>query len=484
MTGSELNYYFQGMIGSYFSLSKSDVAAFVSAWKDLKGQSPSRNTMIATNWGFDDSEKKHFKRIRLVNSHDPNEIAGPSGDGSQHFVTPTATLPYTIRFENAANSATAPAQEVVVTHQLDTDLDWSSVELDDLGFGDLIVDVPSGLQSYRTRVAYKNQDGSDLFVDVDATFDLTTGLLTWIFRSVDPHTGFLPQGVFDGFLPVNDDTHRGEGFVRYSVRSKASLTTGTTIDQQASIVFDVNAPIETNIFTNTIDAGPPTSRVTALLPTQISTTFPVAWSGTDDADGSPGSGIASFDIFVSIDKAVPVLWLNGVTSLQADYTGEVGKTYGFYSVAIDAVGHREAAPLVNDTITGVSTHRWQNAVNRLDVDNDGFVVPLDVLIIINYLNSVGPGTLPTNPTANQLPPPYIDVDGDDAVAPIDVLLIINFLNGANSAGEGEARPFTPPEWLATERATDAILSSDDWFDDIFARRTRRRPAGLTRMKST
>lgn len=409
----------------------------------------------------------------LVGAFDPNDIAGPNGFGSQRFVADASAFPYTIRFENAANLATAPAQEVTVTHQLDTDLDWSTVELDDVGFGSIVVDVPDGLQFYQTRVAYQNQDGSDLFVDVDISFNLETGLLTWIFRSVDPLTGFLPAGVFDGFLPVNDETHRGEGFVRYLVRSAASLVTGTTIDQQASIIFDVNTPIETNIFTNTIDAGTPTSRVTALPPTQISTTFPVAWSGTDDADGTPGSGISSFDIFVSIDAAAPVLWLNDVTTLQADYSGEVGRTYGFYSVAVDAVGHREAAPLVNDTTTGVSTHRWQNAINRLDVDNNGFVVPLDVLIIINYLNSSGSGPLPTNPSLDQLPPPYLDVNGDDIVAPIDVLLIINFLNGVNSSGEGEFSPLVSAELLANQQATDAIMSTDLCFEDPFVRRIRR-----------
>ena len=291
------------------------------------------------------------KIIDFLNSLDPNDITGPSGAGAQHFVTPLATLPYTIRFENAANLATAPAQEVIITHQLDTDLDWSSVELDDLGFGSFTLDVPDGLQSYQTRVTYKNQDGSDLFVDVDASFDLATGLLTWILRSVDPLTGGLPPGVFDGFLPVNDDTHRGEGFVRYFVRPKAALITGTTIDQQASIIFDVNPAIETNVFTNTIDSGTPTSSVNALPASVPTAVVSVTWSGSDGEGVLAGSGIASFDVLVSDNGSPYALWLDDTTLTSADYTGQLGHTYRFYVQATDHVGHVEPPPEVADTQT-------------------------------------------------------------------------------------------------------------------------------------
>jgi RHS repeat-associated protein len=288
------------------------------------------------------------KTIQFPSSFDPNDISGQSGFGTQHFVSTLATLPYTIRFENAANLATAPAQEVFVTHQLDTDLDWSLVELDDIGFGDVVVDVPEGLQSYKTRVAYKNQDGSDLFVDVEINFDLSTGLLTWILRSVDPLTGALPLGVFDGFLYVNDATHHGEGFVRYLVRTKAALATGTTIDQQASIVFDVNAPIETNVFTNTIDAGTPVSSVNPLASITSVTDFLVSWSGTDDVGGS---GLASFDILVSDNNGPYTLWLNDTTQTSANFAGQFEHSYRFYALAQDNVGHVEPAPATADAST-------------------------------------------------------------------------------------------------------------------------------------
>ena len=69
---------------------------------------------------------------------------------------------------------------------------------------------------------------------------------------------------------------------------------------------------------------------------------------------------------------------------------------------------------------------WHNRKNPNDVDNDGHVAPLDVLIIINELNQVGSRQLPLeNFTANRF---RVDADGDGHVAPIDALLVINYLN--------------------------------------------------------
>ena len=83
---------------------------------------------------------------------------------------------------------------------------------------------------------------------------------------------------------------------------------------------------------------------------------------------------------------------------------------------------------------------WQNSANPLDVDQGGDVRPLDVLIIINYLNTHAAGALPPPGAAG--PPPFLDVSGDSAVTALDVLLIINYLNNRPTTqaaqAEGEA----------------------------------------------
>jgi hypothetical protein len=67
----------------------------------------------------------------------------------------------------------------------------------------------------------------------------------------------------------------------------------------------------------------------------------VSWSGQDDTGGS---GIASYDIYVS-DKGGPfTLWQSETTGTSAAFTGVLGHTYGFYSVATDNVGNVQPVP--------------------------------------------------------------------------------------------------------------------------------------------
>ena len=84
----------------------------------------------------------------------------------------------------------------------------------------------------------------------------------------------------------------GEGYVAYIVEPRSGLTTGTTISQQASVVFDINARLDTAAVVNTIDAGTPTSSVTALPASENSPTFTLSRAGSDGS----GPGIASYDI--------------------------------------------------------------------------------------------------------------------------------------------------------------------------------------------
>lgn len=79
---------------------------------------------------------------------------------------------------------------------------------------------------------------------------------------------------------------------------------------------------------------------------------------------------------------------------------------------------------------------YQFLVNPLDVNGDGVVRPLDALLILNELNSVGAHPLP-----DVVPMPvtkfaFWDTNGDAFVSPIDVLLVINLLNSGTD-GEGE-----------------------------------------------
>ncbi|MCY2990865.1 MAG: dockerin type I domain-containing protein [Planctomycetota bacterium] len=92
-----------------------------------------------------------------------------------------------------------------------------------------------------------------------------------------------------------------------------------------------------------------------------------------------------------------------------------------------------------DVVNGPSP--WHNYANPCDVDGNGHVAPLDVLIVINYINAhPGSTALPPAPLS---PPLYYDVadgpDGDGQVTALDVLTVIKFLDVQSAgAAEGEA----------------------------------------------
>lgn len=71
----------------------------------------------------------------VVAAVDPNQQISPSGFGPAGFIRPDTILPYRINFENDP-SATAPAQLVVVTDQLNTNLDWSTFEVTESALDD------------------------------------------------------------------------------------------------------------------------------------------------------------------------------------------------------------------------------------------------------------------------------------------------------------------------------------------------------------
>jgi hypothetical protein len=91
----------------------------------------------------------------------------------------------------------------------------------------------------------------------------------------------------------------------------------------------------------TIDAAGPTSSVDPLPPETGTATFTVSWSGADDPGGS---GIGSYDIFVSDNGGPFTAWLTATTATSAEFTGQFGHTYSFFSVATDNVGYREVTP--------------------------------------------------------------------------------------------------------------------------------------------
>lgn len=109
---------------------------------------------------------------------------------------------------------------------------------------------------------------------------------------------------------------------------------------------------------------------------------------------------------------------------------------------------------------------FQNPGNRLDVNGDSFVSPVDALRIINLINRYiaiygGSGNIPLpNPLA-LVAPDFVDTSGDGILASNDALLVINFLNNPinnpppSGEGEGEDDGMAPASFRSTSSA-DAV----------------------------
>ncbi len=280
-------------------------------------------------------------------SKDPNQKLGP-GVGAGGWVAADTLLPYRIDFENNPD-ALAPAQVVSITDQLSTNLDWDSFQLTEVGFGDHLLAIPAHTNDYdhTERMTY---NGKELDVRIQANIDLTSGLISAMFSTTDVATG-LPPEVSYGFLPPEDDTGRGQGHISYIINPKAGLSGGTEIRNIADINFDFSFDIATNQVDPydasqgtdpnkealvSIDTDLPMSIMTALPPISNSD-FSVQWSGLDGS-----SGIETYSIYVRDDNSNTWnLWLQTASS-SAMYSGGVpGRTYEFYSVATDKVGHLE-----------------------------------------------------------------------------------------------------------------------------------------------
>lgn len=273
--------------------------------------------------------------VQALASYDPNHLDGPAGVGSDRFIGPRDCLTYTIGFENMV-SASAPAAEVLVTDTLDpTKYDLATFQLGAIVVGDRTLTPPAGQSAWSTMVDLRPD--KPLLLQVETSLDTITGVASWRFAAIEPATGAVPLDPLLGFLPPNATPPQGEGTVTFTVKPRTGLTTGSQLTQQARIVFDVNPPIDTNVWRNVVDAGAPSSHVKPLTNAPTGA-LKVEWEGSDD---DLGSGIASYTVYVSKDGGNYAPWVSATTSTSAVYQGEYGRSYRFFSTASDAVGNIE-----------------------------------------------------------------------------------------------------------------------------------------------
>ncbi|MFN3151569.1 CARDB domain-containing protein [Bremerella sp.] len=388
----------------------------------------------------------------VVQSLDPNDILGPEGFGPENFIAATDPLAYTIRFENDPIFATAPAQTVRITQQLDADLDFRSFRLGDFGIGTQVFEVPDNRAFYVDRLDLTAELG--ILVDVFAGVDIARGEAFWEFTSIDPATGDAPTDALAGFLPPNLISPEGEGFVTYSIKASPDAVTGDVIDAEARIIFDTNEPIDTPPIFHTLDVDAPSSHVDALPISLDKTKFELSWSGQDAAGGS---GVAKYDIYVSKNGGVYQPFLVGTTLTTAPFVGHPGNHYAFYSVAHDYAGNVEVAPTVADSTTTIT-----NGVSTLG--------DAQLLVSLTRTDETSPvGTSRTEPTTDNI----VFHEWESIVAQVWITVTPEMASGPISLEAGltwESELFLEPEALEHLGANLDISSENGstniWWDNI------------------
>jgi uncharacterized repeat protein (TIGR01451 family) len=313
-----------------------------------------------------------------VRSYDPNDMIGPAGVGPERLISVQDEMEYTIQFENQS-TASAPVQELVVVDYLDPNLDWSTVEFGEITYGDRVITVPVGQLNFSARdlpptnsVAIKGITIGQLAVDSTASFNPQNGRLEWRLVATDTQANTFPADALAGFLPPNNtNTHCGEGYVTFRVKPKLGLDIGTTIENKASIVFDLNDPIETSTVTNTIGQVEPKLGASIAYPaSQMQLGLPFTMTLTVS-----NSGI-TVATNVVVTNAIPA----GFTFVSGTGTvGTVTCTNGDVVWAIDTLSNGFPATL---TLTLLPTQAGNFVAPIRIRGGDGLVVDLDPLFTV------------------------------------------------------------------------------------------------------
>ncbi|MBR0225820.1 MAG: hypothetical protein IJL92_07170, partial [Thermoguttaceae bacterium] len=306
---------------------------------------------------------------RIPHSIDPNEINGPVGADFTTHDAGTEDEPYLvidgknwvdaseqefrIYFENKS-TAEAAAQEVFVRMTLPELLDENSLQITDINIGDEVYALTPEYELGTNVWLFKQVSTGD-YIKVSFDYNSQTRQAKWYLRSYVLSTyDNYPSNAYDGFLPPNDkETGDGEGYVSFTVSPKAGLETGTRIETSATIVFDANAPIDTNVWVNTLDVDAPTLTSVTAQYDESTRAFTVNWSG-EDAD----SGVGSYDVFCSVDGGETfVRWLANTTDASGVYTvPEVSSgNYVFKAVVYDGAGNNAEGVTSATTVDAAAT---------------------------------------------------------------------------------------------------------------------------------
>ena len=129
------------------------------------------------------------------------------------------------------------------------------------------------------------------------------------------------------------------------------------------------------------------------------------------------------------------------------------RTVAFSYLAIDP---HEASSQAVVKLFFETDYPWHNGAFPLDVNDDGHVAPNDALRSVSAINRFSSRLLPTE-RAEGVEAPCYDVNRDGFHSAIDVLQIVNAINSQIAQGEGEARRGAALPWSREEANTPRQL---------------------------
>lgn len=272
------------------------------------------------------------------------------------------------------------------SNDTDAEGDLLSASLMERPRNGLVVENPDGTFTYTANPGFFGQDTAQYAVS-DGHNGVSTATLTFnvggalTARFNNPISGVLngPVSSVDVTFSRPVDTRtlsvadfqltRDGRVVPLTSGQQIVLVSGTTYRLlNLSSVTSMQGTYELSVDTRTIkdstgvlgvartserwamDNSAPSSQVQPLPAYSASLDLNIRWSG---ADNTNGSGLTTYNVYVSDNGGPYVRWLTSTTNTSQTYSGENGHTYRFYSIASDYGGNVESAPRSADATTKI-----------------------------------------------------------------------------------------------------------------------------------
>lgn len=315
-----------------------------------------------------DCQDPNPHQCNQYNPGDPNEIHGYTSDAGSKFISNSVReVSYSIEFENDPKIANASAHKIVVTNELDKNVfDLSSFMPTKIQIGDKTLEL-DGKKNFTHTIDMRPEINAIAQVDLD--YNETEGVATWTISSLDPMTMEETFDIMQGVLPVNSNGN-GIGFLSYNIGIRKQMDDGDTFSNSASITFDFEEPIETPVWTNTVDAIAPESEIT--LATSVANDITLRFDANDNR-----SGVWKYNLYVQEVKDGK--WTkveDEITTSEYTFNGIEGFDYGFCVMAVDSAGNVEQKELSREI--SISTFKAG------DANSDGIVDAEDASLATNY----------------------------------------------------------------------------------------------------